>query len=107
MPYVGTVLAALSSFDAVSRLFISSINAATATGTVMFDGYTDTVYRLSDMIKGIKNRISGTTSGMSNAMTAMPNMPSMPDAPNMPAMPDAPNMPTAPAMPGVPKTKKK
>ena len=107
MPYVGTVLAALSSFDAVSRLFMSSINAATATGTVMLDGYTDTVYQLSDMIKGIKNRISGTTSGMSNAMTAMPNMPSMPNAPNMPSMPDAPNMPTAPAMPTAPKIKKK
>ena len=101
MPYLGTVLAALSSFDAVSRLFISSINAATATGTVMFDGYTDTVYRLADMIKGIKSRIAGTTSGMSNAI------PSMPNAPNMPSIPNAPNMPAAPSMPKAPKIKKK
>lgn len=81
MPYLGTVLAALSSFDAVSRLFISSINAATATGTVFFDGYSDTVYRLADMIKGIKSRIAGTTSGMTNAATAMPSAPAMPTAP--------------------------
>jgi len=85
MPYVGTVLAALSSFDAVTRLFISSINATTATGTVMFDGYTDTVYRLADMIKGIKDRIAGTASGMNNPLQM--KSPAMPTAPAMPAAP--------------------
>jgi hypothetical protein len=77
IPYAGTVLAALSSFDAVSRLFISSINAATATGAIFFDGYADTITKLEGMIKGIKSRIAGTTSGMTNAATAMPAAPSM------------------------------
>jgi hypothetical protein len=87
MPYLGTVIAALSSFDAVTRLWIASINATTATGGIFFDGYTDTIYRLEDTIKGIKDRIANTTSGMANATKSMPNMPAMPTAPAMPAAP--------------------
>ena len=59
MPYLGTVLVTLSSFDAITRLYISAINAGTATGSILFDGYTDTLYRLENVIKSVKNRISG------------------------------------------------
>ena len=102
MPYLGTVLAALSSFDAITRLYISAINAGTATGSIMFDGYTDTLYRLENVIKSVKNRISGTTSGMN-----MPAMPSTPTMPSAPGMPPTPTMPSAPAMPSTPSLKKK
>jgi hypothetical protein len=85
IPFAGTVLSALSSFDAVSRLFISSISTATATGSIFFDGYTDTITKLEGMIKGIKSRISTASSGMNNAATAMPAAPSMPDTPSIPA----------------------
>ncbi len=102
MPYLGTVLAALSSFDAITRLYISAINAGTATGSILFDGYTDTLYRLENVIKSVKNRISGTTSGMN-----MPTMPSTPGMPPTPTMPSAPAMPSAPGMPSAPSLKKK
>lgn len=102
MPYLGTVLAALSSFDAITRLYISAINAGTATGSIMFDGYTDVLYRLENVIKSVKNRISGTTSGMN-----MPTMPSTPAMPSTPGMPPTPGMPSAPAMPSAPSLKKK
>ena len=75
IPYLGTVLAALSSLDAVSRLYISAINAGSATGTVLFDGYTDTIYRLTDTIKGIKSRISGTMKGMNAPATIVTRPP--------------------------------
>jgi len=89
IPYLGTVLAALSSLDAVSRLYISAINAGSATGSVLFDGYTDTIYRLTDTIKGIKSRISGTMKGMNAPATIV----TRPPAPATPA----PATTTAPA----------
>jgi len=97
VPYAGTVLAALSSLDAITKVWVASINASTSTATLFIDGYSNTLRGIAGAIGNVKNRITGSKENFNNPPTPNISAPAVPGAPAVPAVPAVPAAPAAPA----------
>lgn len=70
IPYAGTALAALSSLDAITKLWVASINASTTTASLFMDGYTNTVEGVSGAISNATGRMNSSTESFKNPVSA-------------------------------------
>ena len=70
IPYAGTALAALSSLDAITKLWVASINASTTTASLFMDGYTNTVEGVSGAISKATGRVNSSTESFKNPVSA-------------------------------------
>ena len=71
IPYAGTALAALSSLDAITKLWVASINASTTTASLFMDGYTNTVEGVSGAISKATGRVNSSTESFKNPVSAV------------------------------------
>jgi hypothetical protein len=70
IPYAGTVLAALSSLDSITKMAVASVNAGTATASLFMDGYTNTVEGVSGAISRATGRINNSAANFQNPAAA-------------------------------------
>ena len=70
IPYAGTALAALSSLDAITKMWVASISASTATASLFIDGYTNTVKGVSGAISKATGRMNSSAESFKNPVAA-------------------------------------
>tara|TARA_B100001989_G_scaffold253356_1_gene240394 strand:+ start:12033 stop:13430 length:1398 start_codon:yes stop_codon:yes gene_type:complete len=70
IPYAGTALAALSSLDAITKMWVASINASTATASLFIDGYSNTVKGVSGAISKATGRMNSSAESFKNPVAA-------------------------------------